>query len=97
MKTRFGLGRSVKQVWDNLYMIMAVLVILSALTALILASHYPVTYPVCFFIAALMQVCRGSSLLCMDERHKRSIVWGCFVYATAVALIVLGILGIASL
>lgn len=92
MKSRFGLGRNMKQIWDNLYLIFSVLVIITSILVLILVRTQKWVFPVCFFTAAFMQVFRGSSLVCRDDKHKRDIMWAVIVYLTAIGLFVLGLI-----
>lgn len=97
MKSRFGLGRNIKQIWENLHMIAAVIVAVVCLITLFFSKNHPILFTICFFIAAIMQIFRGCALMCLDEKRKRAYFWAVFVYITAAALIVIGIISIGAL
>lgn len=94
MKTTFGLGRNLRQVWENLYMIMAGIVILASVLALLLSAKYPAFFSVCFFAAALMQICHGCAVLCPDDKHRRAYGWAMVLFVMALVLLILGIISL---
>ena len=78
-------------------MILAILVIILSVVALIFSGSYPVTFTICFFAGAFMQICHAGVFMCFDDKHRRSFGWAVFLYITAAGLLALGAISIYAI
>lgn len=92
MKNSFGLGRSRKQVWENLQLMMAFLVIILAVLSFFLYQKNRIIFALCFFAAAVMHFFAGCVKLTPNDQHKRSLQAAVFWYLCAVIFLVLGVI-----
>lgn len=97
MKKNFGMGRSRKEFWENLHLLMAVAVIVLVGFAFFKSDQYEILFPIVFFVAAVMNFFNGMSKLAVNEKHKRSVKGAVFWFLCTIAFLVLAVVGIVSM
>lgn len=92
MKNSFGLGRSRKQVWENLQLLMALAVIVLAVLAFFLYQKNRIVFALCFFAAGMMHFFAGCVKLTPNDQHKRAIQAAIFWYLCAIIFMAFGVI-----
>jgi hypothetical protein len=92
MKNSFGLGRSKKQMWENLQLIAAILVLVLSVLSFFLYQSNRLIFALVFFAAALMQFFAGCVKMTPNDQHKRSLKAAIFWYFCAVFFLALAVL-----
>ncbi len=94
MKNGSSAGRRGKQLWENLEIIMALVVIVLCILSFFFYQKNRIIFALCFFAVALRFFFAGCEHMTPDRRHRRRVGQAVCWYLLALLFVVFGVIAL---